>query len=97
MAFFTSDQEYATTEARSQYALAQLKDFRFVYEDPDNEEQPGTFLSEFILCIFAAHISAIQGYEMIDTVDSGWPGYQSALALTTAAVRLDYSVPTTHD
>jgi hypothetical protein len=87
MAFFTSNPEYATQEARSEYAVAQLEDSRFVYEDPDDDERPGAFLSEFLLRIFAVHIGAIHGFQLIDTVDAGWPGYQTGLALAVAAVR----------
>ncbi|KAG2033524.1 hypothetical protein BDR03DRAFT_1014261 [Suillus americanus] len=54
MVFFTSTDEFKTKEARKDYAEYQLEDSRFVYEDPDNEDSPGAFLSEFILRIFAS-------------------------------------------
>jgi hypothetical protein len=53
MAFFASTDEFKTKEARKDYAEYQLEDSRFVYEDPDNKDSPGAFLSEFILRIFA--------------------------------------------
>ncbi|KAG2132993.1 hypothetical protein DEU56DRAFT_739145 [Suillus clintonianus] len=86
MTFFVSMDEYETKEARKAYAEYQLEDSRFVYEDPDNEDSPGAFLSEFILRTFAVHLSAIQGYQKCDSLDFGLPGYATALALTTAAV-----------
>ncbi|KAG1720494.1 hypothetical protein EDB19DRAFT_1597926, partial [Suillus lakei] len=86
MAFFASTDEFKTKEARKDYAEYQLEDSRFVYEDPDNEDSPGAFLSEFILRIFAVQLNATQGRQIIDSLDFGLPGYQTALALTTAAV-----------
>ncbi|KAG1886572.1 hypothetical protein F4604DRAFT_1675470 [Suillus subluteus] len=86
MAYFTSTPKYKTQEAREEYAEDQLQDCRFVYEDPDNEEQPGTFLSEYILHIFASHLSAISGKVRVDElVEFGKPGYLTALALAAAA------------
>ncbi|KAG2365853.1 hypothetical protein BDR07DRAFT_1480915 [Suillus spraguei] len=85
MVFFASTDEFKTKEARKDYAEYQLEDSRFVYEDPDNEDSPGAFLSEFILCIFAVQLNATQGCQIIDSLDFGLPGYQMALALTTAA------------
>ncbi|KAG2116275.1 hypothetical protein DEU56DRAFT_172235 [Suillus clintonianus] len=86
MTFLTSMPEYNTQAARKEYAEYQLEDLRFIYEDPDNEEQPGAFLSEFILRIFAAHLAAIAGKVRVDAlVEFGEPGYQTALALTAAA------------
>ncbi|KAG1757511.1 hypothetical protein EDB19DRAFT_1901032 [Suillus lakei] len=85
MAFFASTDEFKTKEARKDYAEYQLEDSRFVYEDPDNEDSPGAFLSEFILRIFAVQLNATQGRQIIDSLDFGLPGYQTALALTTAA------------
>jgi hypothetical protein len=87
MAYFASTPEYKTQEAREEYAEDQLQDCRFVYEDPDNEEQPGAFLSEYILRIFASHLSAISGRVRVDElVEFGKPGYLTALALAAAAV-----------
>ncbi|KAG1855608.1 hypothetical protein F4604DRAFT_1685705 [Suillus subluteus] len=86
MAFFASTDEFKTKEARKDYAEYQLEDSRFVYEDPDNEDSPGAFLSEFILRIFAVQLNATQGCQIIDLLDFGLPGYQTALALTTAAI-----------
>ncbi|KAG1836455.1 hypothetical protein DFJ58DRAFT_734982 [Suillus subalutaceus] len=85
MAFFASTDEFKTKEAHKDYAEYQLEDSRFVYEDPDNEDSPGVFLSEFILRIFAVQLNATQGHQIIDSLDFGLPGYQTALALTTAA------------
>ncbi|KAG1889157.1 hypothetical protein F4604DRAFT_1673857 [Suillus subluteus] len=86
MAYFTSTPKYKTQEAREEYAEDQLQDCRFVYEDPDNEEQPGAFLSEYILRIFASHLSAISGKVRVDElVEFGKPGYLTALALAAAA------------
>ncbi|KAG2356142.1 hypothetical protein BDR07DRAFT_1492281 [Suillus spraguei] len=85
MVFFASTDEFKTKEARKDYAEYQLEDSRFVYEDPDNEDSPGAFLSEFILRIFAVQLNATQGRQIIDSLDFGLPGYQTALALTTAA------------
>ncbi|KAG1867519.1 hypothetical protein C8R48DRAFT_772013 [Suillus tomentosus] len=86
MAFFTSTLEYETQEAREEYTEYQLQECRFIYEDPDNEEQPGVFLSEYILCIFAAHLTAVAGKVRVDSlVEFGKPGYQTALALTAVA------------
>ncbi|KAG2154320.1 uncharacterized protein EDB93DRAFT_1248520 [Suillus bovinus] len=84
MVFFAWTDEYKMLETRKAYSEYQLKDSRFVYEDPDSEDSPGAFLSEFILHIFAAHLNVIQGHQLIDTLDIGLPGYQTALALTTA-------------
>ncbi|KAG2037135.1 hypothetical protein BDR03DRAFT_1011054 [Suillus americanus] len=86
MAFFASTDEFKTKEARKDYAEYQLEDSRFVYEDPDNEDSPGAFLLEFILRIFAVQLNATQGRQIIDLLDFGLPGYQTALALTTAAM-----------
>ncbi|KAG2029469.1 hypothetical protein BDR03DRAFT_1018345 [Suillus americanus] len=85
MAFFASTDKFKTKEARKDYAEYQLEDSRFVYEDPDNEDSPGAFLSEFILRIFTVQLNATQGCQIIDSLDFGLPGYQTALALTTAA------------
>ncbi|KAG0695646.1 hypothetical protein DFH29DRAFT_879902 [Suillus ampliporus] len=85
-AFFASTPEYKTQEAREEYAEEQLEECRFVYEDPDNEEQPGAFLSEYILRIFASHLTAIAGQVRVDSlVEFGKPGYQTALALSAVA------------
>ncbi|KAG1838890.1 hypothetical protein F4604DRAFT_1941127 [Suillus subluteus] len=46
MVFFASMDEFKTKEARKDYAEYQLEDSHFVYEDPDNEDSPGAFLSE---------------------------------------------------
>jgi hypothetical protein len=88
MLFFTSNDDFKTPDARKEFAGDQLVDSRFVYEDADNEDSPGAFLSEFILCIFAAHLNAIYGYKKIDTIERGLPGHQTSLALATAAVSL---------
>ncbi|KAG2029543.1 hypothetical protein BDR03DRAFT_880435 [Suillus americanus] len=86
MAYFASTPECKTQEAREEYAEDQLQDCRFVYEDPDNEEQPGAFLSEYILRIFASHLSAISGRVRVDElVEFGKPGYLTALTLAAAA------------
>ncbi|KAG0692645.1 hypothetical protein DFH29DRAFT_1008290 [Suillus ampliporus] len=85
MAFFTSTDEYKTKEAHKEYAEYQLEDSHFVYEDPDNEDSPGAFLSEFILRIFAVQLNATQGPQIIDSLDFSLPAYPTALALTTAA------------
>ncbi|KAG1786220.1 uncharacterized protein HD556DRAFT_1449957 [Suillus plorans] len=87
MAFFASTDEYKTKGARKEYAKYQLKDSRFVYEDPNNEDSPGAFLSEFILRIFAVQLNATQGHQIIDSLDFGLPAYPTALALTTAAAK----------
>jgi hypothetical protein len=86
MAFFTSTDEFKTKEACKDYAEYQLEDSRFVYEDPDNEDSPGAFLLEFILHVFAVQLNATQGRQIIDSLNFGLPGYQTALALTTAAM-----------
>ncbi|KAG2126211.1 hypothetical protein DEU56DRAFT_743133 [Suillus clintonianus] len=86
IAFFVSTPEYKTQEARDEYAEEQLEECRFVYEDPENEEQPGAFLSEYILRIFASHLTAITGQVRVDSlVEFGKPGYQTALALSAVA------------
>ncbi|KAG1727627.1 hypothetical protein EDB19DRAFT_1833050 [Suillus lakei] len=86
MAFFASTPEYKTQEAREEYAEDQLQDCHFVYEDPENEDQPGAFLSEYILRIFASHLSAVSGKVRVDElVEFGKPGYLTALALAAAA------------
>ncbi|KAG1751049.1 hypothetical protein EDB19DRAFT_1599400, partial [Suillus lakei] len=87
MAFFASTPEYKTQEAREEYAEDQLQDCRFVYEDPENEDQPGAFLSEYILHIFTSHLSAVSGKVRVDElVEFEKPGYLTALALAAAAV-----------
>ncbi|KAG1849081.1 hypothetical protein C8R48DRAFT_677136 [Suillus tomentosus] len=86
MTFFASTDEYDTKEARKAYAEYQLKDSHFVYEDPDSENSPGAFLSEFILRIFAIQLNTTQGHQIIDSLDFELPGYATALALTTAAM-----------
>ncbi|KAG1766609.1 hypothetical protein EV702DRAFT_980744 [Suillus placidus] len=86
MTFFSSTNEFKTKEARKAYAEYQLEDSRFVYEDPDNEDSPGAFLSEFILRVFAVQLNATQGRQIIDSLDWELPTYSTALALTTAAV-----------
>lgn len=87
MAFFASTPEYQAQDARKEFAEYQLQDCNFIYEDPDNEEQPGAFLSEFVLRVFAAHLSAIAGRVRVDAlVEFGKPGYLTALALTAVAV-----------
>lgn len=91
MAFFASTPEYETQEAREEYAEYQLQDCRFVYDDPDNDEQPGAFLSEYILRIFAAHLTAISGKARVDAlVEFGKPGYLTALALSAVSVSLHF-------
>ncbi|KAG2034053.1 hypothetical protein BDR03DRAFT_823753, partial [Suillus americanus] len=85
--FFTSTPDYETQEAREEYAEYQLQDYCcFIYEDPDNKDQPGAFLSEYILRIFAAHLTAVTGRVRVDSlVEFDKPGYQTALALTAVA------------
>jgi len=91
MAFFTSTPEYQAQDARKEFAEYQLQDCNFIYEDPDNEEQPGAFLSEFVLHVFAAHLSSIAGRVRVDAlVEFGKPGYPTALALTAVAVSYLY-------
>ncbi|KAJ8581531.1 hypothetical protein M405DRAFT_832305 [Rhizopogon salebrosus TDB-379] len=86
MAIFASmGDDYKTQESHKEYAEYLLDGLRFVYEDPDDEEQPGAFLSEFILRIFATHLNAIHGHEKVDTLDALMLGHQTSLALTTAA------------
>ncbi|KAG1844000.1 hypothetical protein C8R48DRAFT_618332 [Suillus tomentosus] len=86
MAFCASTPKYETQEAHEEYAEYQLQDCHFIYEDPENEEQPGTFLSEYILCIFASHITAIAWRVRVDAlVQFGKPGYVTALALAATA------------
>ncbi|KAG1801159.1 uncharacterized protein BJ212DRAFT_1213683, partial [Suillus subaureus] len=68
MAFFTSTPDYETQEARKEYAEYQLQDCCFIYEDPDNKEQPGAFLSEYILHIFAAHLTTVAGKVRVDSL-----------------------------
>ncbi|KAG1775469.1 hypothetical protein EV702DRAFT_1046820 [Suillus placidus] len=85
MTFFSSTNEFKTKEARKAYAKYQLKDSRFVYEDPDNEDSPGAFLSEFILRVFTVQLNATQGHQIIDSLHWELPTYSTALALTTTA------------
>ncbi|KAG0705615.1 hypothetical protein DFH29DRAFT_872959 [Suillus ampliporus] len=78
--------QYVTQEAHEEYAKDQLEECCFVYEDSDNDKQPGAFLSEYILHIFAAHLTAITRKVSMDSlVKFGKPGYQTALALSAAA------------
>ncbi|KAG1884780.1 hypothetical protein F4604DRAFT_1574529, partial [Suillus subluteus] len=84
--FFSLHEDFKTPEAQKEYAEYQLQDLRFVYENLDNKDSPGAFLSEFILCVFAAHFNTIHGYEKIDLIDTGLSGHQTMLALATAAV-----------
>ncbi|KAG2055892.1 hypothetical protein BDR06DRAFT_970370 [Suillus hirtellus] len=70
-----------------EYAGDQLVDSHFMYEDPDNEDLPGAFLSEFILHVFTAYLNVIYGYEQIDSIEHGLPGHQTSLALATAAAK----------
>ncbi|KAG2112216.1 uncharacterized protein F5147DRAFT_650870 [Suillus discolor] len=86
MAFFASTLEYETQEACKEYAECQLQDCCFTYDDPDNDEEPGTFLSEYMLRIFAAHLTAISGKVRVDgLVEFGKPGYLTALMLSAVA------------
>lgn len=80
MAFFTADPDFETQAACKAFADDQLEDSRFVYENP------GAFLSEYFLRIFATHLNAITGHEKVDTLDCGMMGLETALALTAAAV-----------
>ncbi|KAG1802551.1 uncharacterized protein BJ212DRAFT_1304776 [Suillus subaureus] len=81
-----SFQLYETQEAHEEYAKYQLQECCFIYEDPDNEEQPGIFLSEHILHIFAAHLIAVARKVRVDLlVEFCKPGYQTTLALTAVA------------
>lgn len=86
MMFFTLNNDFKTPDAQKEYAGDQLVDSHFGYEDPDNEDLPGAFLSEFILRIFATHLNTVYGYEKINTIEHGLPGHQTSLALATAAV-----------
>ncbi|KAG2029451.1 hypothetical protein BDR03DRAFT_880725, partial [Suillus americanus] len=56
MAFFASTLEYQAQEARKEYAEYQLQDCHFIYEDPNNEEQPGAFCLS-TCCAFLLPIS----------------------------------------
>jgi hypothetical protein len=86
MAIFASMPEYGPQEAHMEYADYQLQDSRFIYKDADSVDQPGAFMSEFVLCIFAMHVSAIVGKVRVDALgEFGALGYQAALALTAAA------------
>ncbi|KAG0704887.1 hypothetical protein DFH29DRAFT_873367 [Suillus ampliporus] len=46
MAFFASKPEYQTQAARKAFADDQLEDSRFIYENPESEDNPGAFLSD---------------------------------------------------
>ncbi|KAG1846460.1 hypothetical protein F4604DRAFT_1688399 [Suillus subluteus] len=86
MALFSSEPEYKTQAACKEYAEDQIEDLRFIYEDPDNNDHPGAFLSEYILHVFAAHLAAIIGRVRVDAlIEFGKPSYITALALTAAA------------
>ncbi|KAG1882226.1 hypothetical protein F4604DRAFT_1921955 [Suillus subluteus] len=86
MAFFASTLEYETQEACKEYAEYQLQDCRFMYKDPNNEEQPGAFLSKYMLCIFATHLTAISGKVRVDALTKFvQPGYATALALSAVS------------
>ncbi|KAG2072853.1 hypothetical protein BDR04DRAFT_1116736 [Suillus decipiens] len=85
MAFFTADPEYEMQAVRKAFTDDQLDDLRFVYKNPENDDNPGAFLSEYFLCIFATHLNAIAGHEKVDTLDCGIMGLETALALTAAA------------
>ncbi|KAG1882053.1 hypothetical protein F4604DRAFT_1678503 [Suillus subluteus] len=86
MAFFSSEPEYKTQAACKEYAEDQIEDLRFIYEDPNNNDHPGAFLSEYILHVFAAHLAAIIGRVRVDAlIEFGKPLYITALALTAAA------------
>ncbi|KAG1720791.1 uncharacterized protein EDB91DRAFT_1088696 [Suillus paluster] len=88
IAFFASTPKYKTQEAHEEYTEEKLKECHFVYEDPENEEQPGAFLSEYILRIFASHLTAIAGQVRVDSlVEFGKPGYQTALVLSAVAAQ----------
>jgi hypothetical protein len=91
MAFFTADPDFETQAARKAFADDQLEDSRFVYENPENDNNPGAFLSEYFLRIFATHLNAIAGHEKVDTLDCGMMGLETALALTAAAVSRVFS------
>ncbi|KAG2107311.1 uncharacterized protein F5147DRAFT_545376, partial [Suillus discolor] len=86
MAFFASDPEYEMQAARKSFADDQLKDSRFVYKNPESEDNPGAILLEFFWCTFAMHLNAIVGHEKVDTLDCGIIGVETALALTAAAM-----------
>ncbi|KAG1835566.1 hypothetical protein EV424DRAFT_1551621 [Suillus variegatus] len=89
MVFFTSTPEYETQEACEEYTEYQLQECHFIYEDPNNKEQPGVFLSEYILHIFATHLTTVAGKVRVDSlVEFGKPGYQTTLALTAVAAEL---------
>ncbi|KAG2030120.1 hypothetical protein BDR03DRAFT_987293 [Suillus americanus] len=91
MAFFASTPEYQAQEAREEYAEYQLQDCCFIYEDPNNEEQPGAFLSEYMLRIFAAHLTTISRKVRVDAlIDFVRPGYATALALSAVSLNVDY-------
>ncbi|KAG2050600.1 hypothetical protein BDR06DRAFT_1064338 [Suillus hirtellus] len=85
--FFTSNDNLKTPNAQKEYAGDQLVDSCFMYEDPDNEDLPGAFLSEFVLRVFTAHLNAIYGYKKIDSIEHGLPGHRTLLALATAAAK----------
>ncbi|KAG1733930.1 uncharacterized protein EDB91DRAFT_1057236 [Suillus paluster] len=87
MAFFASVPQYDTQAACAEYAEYQLQDAHFIYKDANNDDQPGAFLLEYILRIFAVHVSAIVGMVRVDALGKiGAPGYQTVLALTAAAM-----------
>ncbi|KAG2050283.1 hypothetical protein BDR06DRAFT_892197, partial [Suillus hirtellus] len=86
MAFFTSNPDYQTQTARKAFADNQLEDSRFIYENPESEDNPGAFLSEYFLRTFATHLNAIVGHEKVETLDCGIMSFDTALALTAAAV-----------
>ncbi|KAJ8593942.1 hypothetical protein M405DRAFT_930493 [Rhizopogon salebrosus TDB-379] len=66
-----------TRESRREYAEYLLDGLRFGYEDPGpgSEEQPGAFLSGFILRIFAIHLNAIHGHKRVDALDTMMLGH----------------------
>ncbi|KAG1846294.1 hypothetical protein F4604DRAFT_1936515 [Suillus subluteus] len=85
MAFFASKPEYEMQAEHKAFTDEQLEDSRFVYKNPESEDNPGAFLSEYFLCTFTTHLNAIIGHEKVDTLDSGIMGLETALALTAAA------------
>lgn len=91
MAFFTSNPDYQTQTACKAFADDQLEDSRFIYENPESEDNPGAFLSEYFLRTFAMHLNAIAGHKKVETLDCGIMSFDTALALMAAAVSCVFS------
>jgi hypothetical protein len=77
--------EYAPNEEEAQeLASYYLEDYRFVYANPDDDDEKGAFQSFFVSLALAAHLKMTIGNVHLDDAGYGYP--VGALAIAAAVI-----------